>query len=132
VRQTLWFISQNSAPGSSVAMDFAGTALIEMLHDFPEMPQHRFTTAWGEPWIFGVPDTREREFFRECGLELREMLSFFGREAAERYLKRKGGGTLGQVRGGPPRGAPLTVAKMVWRFFRRRSQWYGLAELVVP
>src|SRR5260370_1061323 len=68
VRATLRFISANAAPGSSLVMDYACRAVIDALKKYPNHPQHRFTTDWGEPWIFGVPDSKQREFFRECGL----------------------------------------------------------------
>jgi methyltransferase (TIGR00027 family) len=71
VRETLGTISAYSGPGSSLVMDFAGQAMIAMLKKFPEIPQHDYTTHWGEPWIFGVPDGREHDFFQECGLQLR-------------------------------------------------------------
>jgi len=72
-------------------MDFASQAMLELLEKFPHIPQHKYTTAWGEPWTFGVPDRREREFFLECGLQLRETVSFFRRDAAKRYLTRADG-----------------------------------------
>jgi methyltransferase (TIGR00027 family) len=132
VRETLRTIGTYSAPGSSLVMDFAGRATIDLLEKFPHIPQHNYTTAWGEPWIFGVPDMREREFFLECGLELRETVTFFGREAARRYLTRADGTRLGAVRGGRPRLALWTVLRLMWMFFTRRSKWYAVAELVVP
>ncbi|PYS37452.1 MAG: hypothetical protein DMG14_21165 [Acidobacteria bacterium] len=133
VRETLRTISRYSAPGSSLVMDFAGRAMIELLQNFPELSQHNYTTHWGEPWIFGLPDTREREFFRECGLELREILTFFGREAANRYLTRSDGTKLGGVRGGPPPRRQLsTTVRVIWTFLTRRSKWYALAKLDVP
>ena len=102
VRETLRTIASYSAPGAVLVMDFAGRAMIELLEEFPNLPQHKYTTRWGEPWIFGVPDIREREFFRECGLELREILSLFGAEAVKRYLTRADGTRFGQIRGGMP------------------------------
>jgi len=133
VCETLRSIGRESAPGSSLVLDFAGSAIIELLQKFPQLPQHNYTTRWGEPWIFGLPDTREAEFFRECGLELREMLPFFGREASRRYLTRSDGSKLGAVRGGPPqRRELLTVFRLLWMFLTRRSKWYALAKLDVP
>jgi len=132
VRETLQTIASNSRPGSTLVMDFAGHAMVRALQDFPNLSQHQYTTAWGEPWIFGLPDTREREFFRECGLEVREIYSFFGPEA-KRYLTRSDGAKLGSVRGGSPRKNALpTVIRMIWRFFTTKSKWYALAALVVP
>ena len=132
VRATLRTVASYSAAGSSLVMDFAGRATIDMLEKFPHIPQHNYTTHWGEPWIFGVPDTREQEFFRECGLELRETLGFFGRAAAKRYLTRADGRRLGSVRGGPPRRYAFSMmVRIVWMVLTRRSHWYALAELVV-
>jgi methyltransferase (TIGR00027 family) len=132
VRKTLRTIADYSAPGSSLVMDFASQAMIELLEKFPRIPQHKYTTAWGEPWISGVPDNREHEFFLECGLQLRETLSFFGRDAAKRYLTRVDGTRIGSVRGGSPRGQLWTIVRLLWMFFTRRSNWYAVAELVVP
>jgi methyltransferase (TIGR00027 family) len=132
VRETLRSVANNAAPGSSLVMDFANHALIELLRKFPGLPQHKYTTAWGEPWVFGVPDRREKEFFRACGLRLRESLGFFGRDAVKRYLTRSDGRTLGPVRGGLPQHDLWTLLRLIWMFFTRRSKWYVMAEVVVP
>jgi methyltransferase (TIGR00027 family) len=133
VRHTLRTIAAHSAPGSALVMDFAGRAMIDVLEQFPNLSQHNYTTKWGEPWIFGLPDTREREFFKECGLELKEVFSFFGPQAVNRYLIRSDGTKLGLIRGGvPDRNVLFTVVRMVWRYFTTKSYWYALAEVVVP
>src|SRR5262245_17305878 len=125
VRKTLRTIAETSARGSSLVMDFAESAMLEMLAKFPNLPQHKWTTAWGEPWIFGIPDMREKDFFRDCGFELLEVLSFFGRDAAKRYLTRADGTSLGPVRGGSPQSIWM-IARLFWMFFRRRSAWYAV------
>jgi methyltransferase (TIGR00027 family) len=133
VRETLRTIAANSSSGSSLVMDFAEQAIINMLQRFPNLSQHNYTTRWGEPWIFGVPDDKEREFFEECGLEMREVLSIFGREAAKRYLTRADGKPFGSVRGGGPRRGTLVMAmRMIWMFLTTRSKWYAIAALDVP
>jgi methyltransferase (TIGR00027 family) len=131
VRETLRTIAATSARASSLVMDFAESSMLDLLAKFPNLPQHKYTTAWGEPWTFGIPDMREREFFQECGLELREVLSFFGRQAAKRYLTRADGTTLGPVRGGSPQSVWM-VARLLWMFFTRRSMWYAVGEVAVP
>jgi methyltransferase (TIGR00027 family) len=131
VRETLRTIAATSASGSSLVMDFAETSMLDLLGKFPKLPQHKYTTAWGEPWTFGIADMREAEFFRECGLELHEVLSFFGRQAAKRYLTRADGTNLGPVRGGSPQSLWM-VARLLWMFFTRRSMWYTMGELTVP
>jgi methyltransferase (TIGR00027 family) len=132
VRETLRTISTDSAKGSLLVMDFAERSMIDMLQKFPELSQHNYTTHWGEPWIFGIPDMREREFFLECGLTLREILSFFAPEAAKRYLTRSNGTRFGNTRGGSPiRRALITTLRVIWMFLTRRSLWYALGDLVV-
>lgn len=134
VRETLRFVAE-SAPGSSLVLDYACRATVEALNRFPSHPQHRFSTHWGEPWLFGVPDNREREFFRECGLELRESMSLVRGRAQQRYLTRADGTRLGRGRmAGVAVFAKMLVASLpfIWFGLTRRTQWYALAELVVP
>jgi methyltransferase (TIGR00027 family) len=150
VRETLRFIAAESAGGSSLVLDYACRATIDALNRFPSHPTHRFSTQWGEPWLLGMPDYREREFFRECGLELRESISLARGREQQRYLTRADGTRLGRGRLSGPRsggrgekrrllaqlanimemlGAALPF---VWLGLTRRTQWYALAEVVVP
>jgi methyltransferase (TIGR00027 family) len=132
VRETLQAISQNSIPGSTLVMDFAGQSMIDFLRRFPNLSQHDYTTRWGEPWVFGVPDTHERQFFQECGLDLQETLSFFDSKAVQRYLKRSDGTSLGNIRGGLPKSRRFATAlTLIWMLFTRHSQWYAIATLKV-
>jgi methyltransferase (TIGR00027 family) len=140
VRDTLRTVAISSAPESSLVMDFAGRAIIDLIEKFPDNPMNRFTSGWGEPWTFGVPDGREKEFFRECGLELRETLSLFARETGKRYLIRANGKPLSRGRSNrDPSGkkgfARLTeIMRMMWAVIgaiRRKTKWYALAELTV-
>ena len=143
VLETLRTVAE-SAPGSELVMDFAGRRLLEMMRQMPEIPQHKYTTLWGEPWIFGLPDGREKEFFRECGLELDEILPFFGK-AARKYLTKADGTRLGPRRGRPPRsetdskpglGRRLRmlglIIQAVTGTLRGKYKWYALAHLRVP
>jgi len=133
VRETLRSIARESSSGSSLVLDFAEMATIELLQKFPQLSQHKYTTRWGEPWIFGLPDAHEAQFFQECGLALREVLPFFGREASRRYLTRSDGRKLGAVRGDPPeRRQLMTVIQLIWILLTRRSKWYALAKVDVP
>ena len=99
VEETLrWVAAQ--APGSTIIFDFMGAMLIKFmatadLSTFPEAAQKAFErlrrlTA-GEPWIFGLPDTGEREFLAKQGLELRELLPVGGQDSMKRYLTRSDG-----------------------------------------
>ena len=147
VRETLRTVAE-SAPGSSVVLDYASQATIDALRKFPTLAQHRHTTDWGEPWTFGLPDNREREFFRECGLELRDSFSTIRGDRSKRYLTRTDGSRLGRGRLGPRRNGSTQISRarrvlsnassigtgfrMLWMGLTRRSKWYALAELAVP
>ena len=50
---------------------------------------------WGEPFVFGVPDGQDREFFLEAGLELGETLKIGGPESMSRYATRQDGSYYG-------------------------------------
>jgi methyltransferase (TIGR00027 family) len=146
VRETLRFVAGESSPGSSLVLDYACGASIDVMNRFPNHPAHRFSTHWGEPWLFGVPDNREPEFFRECGLELRESMSMVRGKEQQRYLTRADGTRLGRGRPTGRRGTKrrpaaefVTVVKMlgaslpfIWLGLTRRTRWYVLAELAVP
>ena len=147
VRKTLRTVSE-SAPGSSLVLDYACQSTIDVLRKFPNLRQHRHTTHWGEPWTFGVPDKQERQFFRECGLELRETFSLIRGDALKRYLTRADGTRLGRGRWGRRRNESTQLSRarralsaatsigsvfgILWLAVTRRSKWYALAELVVP
>jgi methyltransferase (TIGR00027 family) len=150
VRETLQFVATESAAGSSLVLDYACRATLDALNRFPNHPSHRFSTHWGEPWLFGMPDNREREFFRECGLELRESMSLVRGREQQRYLTRADGTRLSRGRPRGPRASgngekrgPLgqlaAITKMlsaslpfIWLGLTRRTQWYALAEVVAP
>lgn len=150
VRETLRFVAAKSAAGSLLVLDYACRATIDALKRFPSHPTHRFSTHWGEPWLFGMPDNREREFFHECGLELRESISLARGREQQRYLTRADGTRLGRGRPFGPRSGgrgekrrPLAQLANIMKMLgaalpfillglTRRTQWYALAEVVVP
>jgi O-methyltransferase involved in polyketide biosynthesis len=127
VEETLpWVAAQ--APGSIIIFDFVGAALIKFmatadLSKFPEAAQKAFDrlrrlTA-GEPWIFGLPDTGEREFLVRLGLELLHLLPVGGPESMKRYMTRSDGRPYIEI---PP---PQQQAQS-------QRGGYCLAEAVVP
>ena len=131
VRRTLTLLARHSAPGSSLMMDYAGRAFIDILEKHPNHPQHKYTTGWGEPWVFGVPDQDNQKFFAECGFQTRQVLGFFGPAVSKKYLTRQDGTRLD--RGG--RGSLrmfLRILPMILTLMMRKSRGYALAELVVP
>jgi methyltransferase (TIGR00027 family) len=144
VRSTLGTVG-GAAPGSRLVMDFTTRSLVDVMTRNPKLPQVRYTSRWGEPWIFGIPDGREREFFGKFNLELGEVLSPFGRDGRERYLTRADGTTLGPSRRErrsqrSGKGAMSGVARLrmlvtmlpfLWNLLRGR-RGYALAVLTVP
>ena len=48
-----------------------------------------------EPWVFGIPTGKEKEFLAESGLELRELLTVGSEESVRKYLTRADGTTMG-------------------------------------
>jgi hypothetical protein len=50
---------------------------------------------WGEPFVFGVPDRQDREFFLEAGLEMGETLKIGSPESVRRYAMRQDGSYYG-------------------------------------
>jgi methyltransferase (TIGR00027 family) len=103
IRSTLRFVATESAPGSSIVLDGKRKSFIDWVQANMASPEKvpqalRPTLAFqkrvadfGEPWIFGFPDGREREFFKSLGLDIGELLPQDGREARVRYLTRRDG-----------------------------------------
>ncbi len=123
VAETLRTVAE-AAPGSGLVMDFAGRRLIELMREIPEIPQNKYTTLWGDPWIFGLPDGREREFFRQCGLRLDRIMPFFGK-AGRKYLTKADGTRLGPKRGRPPRGRMAAEAQPGVQASHARDHYSG-------
>jgi methyltransferase (TIGR00027 family) len=147
VRETLRAIASSAAPGSRVVMDFVGRISIEAFEKFPNHPQRELTDTWGEPWVFGLPDGRERRFFDECGLELCVFFPFTNRTVRP-YMMREDGTRLGpsrreamqaaarERRERPRSGSRLKslwkALPFIWKMLARRATWYAVAELRVP
>lgn len=68
--------------------------------------------------MFGVPVDGELEFLRECGLELRELLSVGGEESVKRYLTKADGAQVGAD------AIAAAMARMAARA-RAAGQWPG-------
>jgi methyltransferase (TIGR00027 family) len=103
VRGTLRFVAGHP-PGSTIVFDYVYSAMIEAIAriDLATAPPaakaflERFLKLTkDEPWIFGLPMDGEREYLRECGLELREALMIAGEESIRRYLSRADGTQVG-------------------------------------
>jgi methyltransferase (TIGR00027 family) len=103
VRGTLQFVAAHP-PGSGIVFDFVYRAMIDMIAriDMATVPEvakpfvERFLKLTrDEPWIFGLPVGREREFLNDFGFELRETLTVGGEESLKRYLTRADGTEIG-------------------------------------
>jgi methyltransferase (TIGR00027 family) len=129
VRQTLRAIAQGSAPGSSVVMDFAAAKMIEIFKQYPDVAAIKQFAVWGEPWVFGVPDGAERDFFSELGFDLAQMFSVYSMETIASYATRKDGSTFGMTPG-MPRPMPSQAANAA-AMSGRPGSFYSLAELTV-
>lgn len=128
VRETLCAIASQSAPGSSLVMDFAGGTVIETIKKIPDAPSVKQLTSWGEPWIFGVPDGQERDFFTGMGFQVKELVPIYSSETILRYATRKDGTLFGVVPGMPrpaPPPGPSPAAP------GRGSSIYSIATLIV-
>jgi methyltransferase (TIGR00027 family) len=64
VRSALHFVRDHSAPGSLIAFDYVFSKNPNVNN-----PQSQWA-RWGEPWLFGFPDSGAAEFVRGEGLEV--------------------------------------------------------------
>jgi methyltransferase (TIGR00027 family) len=133
VRETLRAVAR-MAPGSRLVADYTTRAVLDFMEKFPQFGPSRFLTKWGEPWVFGLPDGHEREFFAEVGLETLELFPVLGPESIKRYLTRPDGTILGAPPPGAPPRPPLPpeAQSAMAVFAKSGSSFYTLAELAVP
>jgi methyltransferase (TIGR00027 family) len=88
--ETLRVIAAESGPGSALLLEYLNRGGLELLMKYPTgMIQNAID--WGEPFVFGVPDGQDREFFRAAGLELGETLKIGSPESIKRYATRQDG-----------------------------------------
>src|SRR5215469_14405358 len=94
MKETLRAIAAESAPGSALLLEYLNRGGLELLVKYPTgMIKNAF--EWGEPFVFGVPDGQDREFFLETGLELGERLKIGSPESVRRYAMREDGSYYG-------------------------------------
>ena len=130
VRQTLGAIAR-MAPGTTMIMDYTTEAVLDFMNKFPAYGPAKFLEKWGEPWVFGLPDGREQEFFEQIGLKLQEHFAVFSPDAMKRYLTRPDGTPFVS----PPAERPQvdSVAQAAATAMAQKGgSFYSLAELVVP
>jgi methyltransferase (TIGR00027 family) len=90
MKETLRAIAAASAPGSTLLLEYINRVGLDVLRANPSgMIKNAF--AWGEPFVFGVPDGQDREFFLDAGLELGEALKIGGPDSVKRFATRADG-----------------------------------------
>jgi methyltransferase (TIGR00027 family) len=94
IKETLRAIASQSAPGSALLLEYLNRGGVEALTKYP-MGMVKNAIDWGEPFVFGVPDGQDREFFFETGLQLGETLKIGSPESIRRYAMRQDGSYYG-------------------------------------
>lgn len=90
MKETLRAIAAESAPGSALLLEYMNRGGLDVLRKNPPgMIKNAFD--WGEPFVFGVPDGQDREFFLDTGLDLGEALKIGTPESVKRYAMRQDG-----------------------------------------
>lgn len=128
VRQTLESIAK-TAPGSSLVMDYTTEAVLDFMKKFPEYGPAKFLDKWGEPWVFGIPDGKERGFFQSAGLTLQQQFPVFSPESMKRYLTRPDGTPFAAAM--PPPKLSEEAQNMAGILAKNGTSFYSLAELTV-
>lgn len=105
VRDTLQYIANNAAAGSTIATDFAYQSFIDKIGKPPSPDDPPLVRAVlgmtkrlaesGEPWLSGIPENHEREYLAKVGLEMIEALPQGSPEVAKRYRTRRDGSLVG-------------------------------------
>ncbi len=94
VRETLRLVSSLSASGSSIVLDYPNRVGLEIMMKSAQSIT-TLAASWGEPWIFGVPQTNGTEFFRELGFDPGVPLSVNNPELLKRYTMSQTGKVYG-------------------------------------
>jgi methyltransferase (TIGR00027 family) len=94
MKETLSAIAEESAQGSTLLLEYVNRGGLELLRKYPS-GMIKNAIDWGEPFLFGVPDGQDREFFLEVGLDLGETLKIGGPESVKRYATRADGSYYG-------------------------------------
>jgi len=136
IRATLTAIATESAPGSALLLEYLNRGGLELLMRSPT-GMIRNAIDWGEPFVFGVPDGQDREFFVGLGLELGETLKIGSPESVQRFSMRQDGTHYGAHLEKVFQERRETALKAMTEAERQRaaqvasSSGYWLAELAV-
>jgi methyltransferase (TIGR00027 family) len=94
MREMLRAIARESGPGSILLLEYLNRGGLEVLRKYPT-GMIKNAIDWGEPFVFGVPDGQDREFFLQAGLELGETLKIGSPESVKRYAMCQDGSYYG-------------------------------------
>jgi methyltransferase (TIGR00027 family) len=137
MKETLRAIAAESAPGSALLLEYLNRDMLESMTKYPTgVIKNAFD--WGEPFVFGVPDGHDREFFLGTGLELDETLKIGSPESLRRYAMRQDGSYYGAHLEEVFQQRREAALKAMDEKDRERAirtaavTGYWLAELVVP
>ena len=137
MKETLRAIAAESAPGSALLLEYLNRGGLDVLRKYPSgMIKNAFD--WGEPFVFGVPDGQDREYFLDVGLELGDTLKIGSPESVRRYAMRADGTYYGahlEKRFQEQREAALKAMDDAGRKQAAQAaatSGYWLAELTVP
>jgi len=90
MKETLRAVASESAPGSTLMLEYINRGGLDLLMKYPS-GMIRNAIDWGEPFVFGVPDGQDREFFAEAGLDLGDTLKIGTPDSVKRYAMRGDG-----------------------------------------
>jgi methyltransferase (TIGR00027 family) len=94
MRETLRVMAAESGPGSSVLFEYLNRGGLEVMRKHPT-GMLRNAVDWGAPFVFGVPEGQDREFFQGVGWELGQGLKIGSPESVKRYAMRRDGSYYG-------------------------------------
>jgi methyltransferase (TIGR00027 family) len=94
MNEMLGAIAAESAPGSTLLLEYINRGGLDVLMKYPS-GMIKNAIDWGEPFVFGVPEGQDREFFLDAGLELGDALKIGGPESVTRYATRQDGSYYG-------------------------------------
>jgi methyltransferase (TIGR00027 family) len=95
MKETLRAISAESAPGSAVLFEYLNRRGLELLRKYP-MGMIKNAFDWGEPFVFGVPDGQDNEYFQNLNLRLGEALKIGSPASVQRYAVHSDGRRYGE------------------------------------
>lgn len=72
------------AIGTTLILEYVNRGGLDVLVKYPS-GMIKNAIDWGEPFLFGVPDGQDREYFRALGLELGEALKIGSPDSVRRY-----------------------------------------------